>query len=673
MFKFVSDNVGGLGSKRKLTQKSCKPCQKRHKRCVHVERSGINQPQSALPISPPQTSKPHGDLDEARREPTSVPDASTPSQLCSSEPEQQLQLPGLSEDAYLHFIGDLSPEASFRSNGGREGGGQKGSRHADVGVWLGQRPEVHKLTGTEDPHSAGQSPGPSAIQRFGLAGIQALLPYLRKECMSVLPPQHEFGFISDLYYTKIDPIFPILHGEVLEKHDTMEAVALKQCMCIIAALDPKLERHLRLPHTERLLSPIDFRGCVAAAVKQSLDLGFIQDKMVVLQICALMAFYVDKGKHSDVSTYYSSQAVHHEQTLGLHLGWPQDSAKCDKSSRIFWCVWVLDRLNAATNGRPILIHSQDMDRRIMESVPTQAPPFRLLIRITQFLDGVISKYRPHAPAELQSLHNEQETFEDLVEETESVNIGNGLLASLEMFYLAVVILRDRPKSCQGNEQRTSSSGIQWSSAAEIISIASEDLKSSITLWPVVPCAVSLATSVAYKTLRNSNIPYKRKQAYALFHSSCDVLDELGKAFLSARAMAQLATDTMQEVERVAAGRRTSIMNEKAANGQIGDDHSSNGIINNLPGDGGTGGSVAAKGQPYRAQCREEIHDSSTLDVTLFPQDVGILDDLAGDMGVFNDFDPTFDLGRIDAVFTATLNPTIPLPWEDWMENNQAMQ
>lgn len=359
--------------------------------------------------------------------PTSGPDTSAPSQRGTSEAEQLTQPPSLSEDAYLHFIGDLSPEASFLSNGGREDGNHKGSRHADVGVWLGQKPETRGGAEIEGPQAVGQSPGASAIQRFGLTGIQALSPYFRKECMSVLPPEYEFGFISDLYYTKIDPIFPILHGEVLEKHNTMEAVALKQCICIIAALDPKLKRHLRLPHTECLLSQIDFRACLAAAVKQSLDLGFIQDKMVVLQVCALMAFYIDKQRYSDISTYYSAQAVHHAQTLGLHLGWPEDSAKCKKSTRIFWCVWVLDRLNAATNGRPILIHSQDMDRGIMESVPTQAPPFRLLIRITQFLDGVISKYRPHAATELQAPNNEQETFEDLVEETESMNIGNALL------------------------------------------------------------------------------------------------------------------------------------------------------------------------------------------------------------------------------------------------------
>ncbi|KAH7018764.1 hypothetical protein EDB80DRAFT_562441 [Ilyonectria destructans] len=666
MFKFVSDNVGGLGAKRKLTHKSCDSCKKRHKRCSHTEPSG----QSVSPVSAlhGHTSKSHGDLNEPRRAQTSVPDTSTPPQLDTSEAGEQPPLPGLSEDAYLHFIGDLSPEASFLSNGGREDGNLKGSRHADVGVWLGQKPENSRRTEIENADTVGQSPGASAIQRFGLAGIQALSPYLRKECMSVLPPEYEFGFISDLYYTNIDPIFPIIHGEVLEKHNTMEAVALKQCICLMAALDPKVKTYLRLPHVEGLLSQIDFRACIAAAVKQSLDLGFIQDKMVVLQVCALMAFYVDKPRCSDVSTYYAAQAVHHAQTLGLHVGWPEDSTKCEKSRRIFWCVWTLDRFNAAANGRPVLIHSQDMDMGIMESVPTQVAPFRLFIRIAQFLDGVISKYRPHAATGLQPPNNEHQTFENIVEETESMDIGNALLASLEMFYLAVVILRDRPKAREGQNQRTPSSAIQLFSATSIISIASEDLKSSITVWPVVPYAVSLATSVAYKSLRNSTIPYKRKQAYALFHSSCDTLDELSKAFLSARAMAQLATDTMQEVERVAAGRRASAINDKGIGGEPGDTRSADGA--NLPDDVRTGDSTTLMGQQSNVQDSRQIHNSLTIDSAFFSQDAGVLNDLAGDVGIFNDFESSLDLNRIDEFFTATLDPTVPLPLEDWLDTNQ---
>jgi hypothetical protein len=358
----------------------------------------------------------------------------------------------LSDDAYLRFIGDLSPEASFLTNRNPGNGNQNTSRLDDVGVWLGQKAEDQGMLEQSDSGAAPPTLSASAIQRLGLASLQVLSPYLRRECALVLPPEYEFSVIKDLYYAKIDPLLPILHAEMFDQHDTMDTVALKQCICLSASLDPSLRSRLRLPHTERILTPIEFRGCLAAAVKQSLDLGFIQNKVVLLQVCTLMALYVDKPSCSEVSTYYCAQAVHHAQTLGLHLGWPDAGSRGERSRRIFWCVWVLDRLNAATNGRPVLIHSRDMDRRTTDSVPEQIPSFRLVIRIARFLDEVISNYRP-SPGDIRHAETvNSRTFEDLVSETESSTIGTTLLGKSYLHGLDDMIrssLRAKQKALAG--------------------------------------------------------------------------------------------------------------------------------------------------------------------------------------------------------------------------------
>lgn len=342
------------------------------------------------------------------------------------------QPPLISEGAYLRFVGDLSPEASFLANRDKGPGNHRApSRRDNIGVWLGQKPDDQSRQ-TEDQDAeviTVQPSGSTPFQLSGLASLKALAPYLRRECMSVLPPDYEFGRISDLFYAKIDPLFPILHGEVLESHDLLDAVALKQCICLLAAADPSLRSYLRLPpHTECVLSQIEFRKCIAEALKQSLDMGFIRDKVVLLQVSALMAFYVDdRPSSSEVSAYFAAQAVQLAQTLGLHLGWPGGGLRTEKSRRIFWCVWVLDRLDAAINGRPILIHRQDMDERVLESVPEQIPSFRLFIRIARFLDDVISQYRPNATPESRGIAEATPSFEDLVAETGSADIGNALL------------------------------------------------------------------------------------------------------------------------------------------------------------------------------------------------------------------------------------------------------
>lgn len=243
----------------------------------------------------------------------------------------------------------------------------------------------------------------------------------------MLPPKYDFDIILSLYRCKVDPLFPILQGDDLEAYAAMDSVALKQCVCLVAALDPKLRRHLRLRHAEHILPPLEFRGHIASAIKQAIDMGFIQDSMVLLQVSALMAFYADQTNCSEVSAHYVSQAVYHAQTLGLHLGWPDDGARTEKSRRIFWCIWILDRLNAAANGRPIIIHHQDMDAQIADTFAEQGPPFKLHIRIVQFLDRVISKYRPQSSDSDDLLLAEDTLFEDMVRETGSVEVSSSIL------------------------------------------------------------------------------------------------------------------------------------------------------------------------------------------------------------------------------------------------------
>lgn len=383
------------------------------KRCSHVRRTSTASSTDATSGNAPAASRPSSEGTTSTRK--SVADA-----------------------AHLHFVGDLSPEASFLVNRNRVRGpgavgGDQPPRRGEIGVWFGQRPETDDDVAA--PSNSQQDAPATAVAtdhgtpfRFpGLIGLESLHPHLRRECMSVLPPQHDFAHLSDIYYTKFDPIFPVLHAEEpSEKHDAMEAAVLRQCICLIAALDPSARNHLRLgPDAGSVLSQTDFRSRIARALKLALDADFIRDKMVQLQVCILMAFYVDEPSSGEVSAQYCAQAVQLTQMMGLHLGWPGDRGTTEKSRRIFWCAWTLDRLNAAANGRPVLIHHQDMNKRVLEAVPEQIPAFQLFIRISQFLDQVISKYRPHALPDNQQPATQ--SFDDLVCEARAADVEASLL------------------------------------------------------------------------------------------------------------------------------------------------------------------------------------------------------------------------------------------------------
>lgn len=165
--------------------------------------------------------------------------------------------------------------------------------------------------------------------------------------------------------------------------------------------------------------------------------------------------------------------------------------------------------------------------------------------------------------------------------------------------------------------------------------------------------------------------YRRKRAYALFHSSCEVLEDIGKAFCSARTVAKLATDTMQEVERVAAGRsKARQLHKSAATGQtacpqydtVNNGHSfPSASPTTLRQDQTILGSLSGP-QPLEARSAQPGMADNALIQNESPS---IFDDSIGDAGIFNDFDPNFDLDRIDQVFSANLDPTQPPPAQGW--------
>lgn len=338
------------------------------------------------------------------------------------------QSPG-SDDANIRFVAELCPESAFIINAKRPAGDGNISRHG-VGLWFDQKADENHATEPAPEEEEDQDTASVLAEALDAPAGHSLLlsslrPALRRECLATIPPDYELGMLFDLFYAKINPIFPILEDEPWEKHNVMETVALKQCICLVASLDPTMLPYLRLPHTPQILPQLDFRRRIAAAVKQSIDLGFVTDEVVLLQVCTLMSMYVEKQGFGELSVHYCSQAVMHEQTLGFHVGWPDGRAGRERSRRLLWCVWVVDRLNAATNGRPTLIHRRDMDRKVMVSIEDQPPPFKLLIRIAEFLDSTIALYRPHAGQEQSEQANA--TFEDLVEASGAQNLSNGLL------------------------------------------------------------------------------------------------------------------------------------------------------------------------------------------------------------------------------------------------------
>ena len=169
--------------------------------------------------------------------------------------------------------------------------------------------------------------------------------------------------------------------------------------------------------------------------------------------------------------------------------------------------------------------------------------------------------------------------------------------------------------------------------------------------------------------------YSRRRAYKLFQEGCEVLGELSKAFLSARAMAEMARGTVLEVERVAAERtrRDSLRVLESTRASSTDD----GAAEKGPhGSQESTQATAAAGPPHQSQNPIGLPQSLDMGVAHMATaalptpgdddlDVNFFNGFDGDAGIFGSFDPSFDLGRIDAIFSANLDPSAPPFMDRW--------
>lgn len=171
----------------------------------------------------------------------------------------------------------------------------------------------------------------------------------------------------------------------------------------------------------------------------------------------------------------------------------------------------------------------------------------------------------------------------------------------------------------------------------------------------------MATSIAYKSLRNNPIHHNRKRAYTLFHNSHEALEALSKLFISAREVALLASNTVNEIERVAAdvskAHPTGAASGQASGSRTGAQSVSQGYAEQ-----------ASAGQLPEADTLTPPSTSVALSQAQFgaePYDPASFNDCLADTSIFSRFDPTFDLDRIDAFFDANLDPSVPQFSGDW--------
>ncbi|KAF5665301.1 transcription factor [Fusarium heterosporum] len=638
--KFVASDPsrGGLPVKRKQVQHACASCRKKKRRCVHAE-DAVDE----SIISPPLKGLEEPRDDSQSRSATArsslqyvAPGAPTPPRRESaSTPKTQ---------SSSRFVGDLNPEGMFMEATG-SASIRETSQKGDVGIWL---------SSNGGPGQASQfitSRPPPIMDQF-------LLPFVKEHCLSCLPPEPDFRKLCRLYLEKIHPILPIIPETALElPADESVTIVLRQLVCLAASTDPSMSQHLRLRNRgDELLNCQDFMQSLSSAVRAILETSIITDRVLHIRALIILALYTQpsSSEEADLPAQLGGRAIHHIQTLGLHL-LKYDAPNCEELETLFCAVWAVDRITAAAYGRPCLMHERDIGANLDGCIKKRPPCFRLFLSVIQWLDQVIELYRPGPSAEASGLDKvayiDLPVLEAMIVNADALKVPGSLIATIETFYHAVIILSCRlPRPGTLTAASTlppPSANARRSLAAERIACAV--LRDHLSPMPFVPYAVCLALSVEYRKMRHSRLPMFRARAMHAFRRNCEMLRKFGDFFWSANVVAGLGERVLKEMERAA-----NTLTRDATPPPL------EGTPNSVP---SSVSQTITRPPEFSLPVANPTMVNSVPSVEQ-PVDFSLIDAISG-ADVFGAIDPSFNLNAVEDALEANLDIGLPMNWVDW--------
>jgi hypothetical protein len=119
------------------------------------------------------------------------------------------------------------------------------------------------------------------------------------------------GTLLDIYFTSIQPILPILDQSIFEKQYTAGKAShtLLQTICIVVSKHDQAREHLYLAGSDSLLQPRAFAQRLFRSVTTSLSLNQERDRIVVMQILAIVSLYSEGPSGAEQASITHSDCI----------------------------------------------------------------------------------------------------------------------------------------------------------------------------------------------------------------------------------------------------------------------------------------------------------------------------------------------------------------------------
>ena len=502
---------------RKRAARACASCQKRKKRCSHTFTKNTDQ--------------------QAEKE------------------TAEKVLPQLIHKEPIKFVGDLNPESVLAELTESK----EPPRYNRIGVWVEQsRFEQEQYRRQQEAAARNGRVGEAetdakkqaAVQRYSkvergrrtLTGHQK--NYLQAVgALRVLPKATQDALVTT-YVACIDPLLPIIDCKrLLQEYTNGEAsVFLIQAICLVACKTEEAIPYLKLYEDGPLMDAIPFARALHTGLDAAMKADLEADRFTKVQIMTLMSLHNDGPGGIEESSLHLTMAIHDAQTTGLHINTPGRSLN-DQRAMLWWTLWTLDKFNACLGGRPLMIAERDIDiKRPLLEQNVRSQTMAVWLAMGDLLENVIEYYRPGTDPETAGWETEFPSFEELTKHCSMDMLEESQRNLLEVCYNIIGIL-----SCRAGGPASRSYNRRIASADRIQKLTADGRFVHLPPLPLVPYAISLSLTVAYRGLRDSHCDPEKTQSDLA--ARCGILESLNKKWWTADAMAKLGRKALKNLQQ----------------------------------------------------------------------------------------------------------------------------
>ncbi|RMZ66961.1 fungal specific transcription factor [Pyrenophora seminiperda CCB06] len=360
--------------------------------------------------------------------------------------------------------------------------------------------------------------------------------YLEDEGAFIVLPKTTTDALLPLYISLLDDLTPITNGaSVFRDYSNGRAsIYLVRAICLVVCKTVHAAPFLQLTESGPLLEPLDFASKLLAGLDAAIKADLEPDRVIKVQILALMHLHNDGLAGVDRASSYLSQAICEAWSMCLHLKIPGNPDK-DICEYLWWSLRNFDRL-----GKPIMAAApffiDDADIGINRITPEKSNYRSRIMSVALNLGDLMTAATKSYKAGFTSAVDSCQVFPPLSEVIHNVNFDQfhkSHRVYLEVWYHVAAML-----SCRYSGPGTVPYTRRFTSANLVLDLVSTEGVEVFPPLPLVPYAVSMSTTVIYRDLHDGERDIN--EACELLRRCCDALDVLGQRWTSVRGVTKLA-------------------------------------------------------------------------------------------------------------------------------------